>query len=253
MNAFINASKQFIKRNGSIILTCAGGVGVVVTAVMAVKATPEAMELIDRATNKKGEKLTKVETVKVAWKPYIPSVLIGVSTLACVFGANTLNRKQQAALMSAYALLDNSYKEYKKKVEELYGEGVDRNVKNEIAKDHYDEEEFDDDYGDGLELFYDEYSQRYFRSTLAHVIESEYMLNHMIAEDIGAFLNDFYDLLGLDEVDYGNYMGWSTFELVETYWYAWVEFEHTKVKMEDGMECTIITILTEPTFDFENY
>ena len=250
MNAFINTSKQFIKRNGSTILTCIGGVGVIATAVTAVKSTPKALRLLEAAKEEKGEELTVTETVKVAWKPYIPSVLIGAGTLACVFGANVLNKRQQAALMSAYALLDNSYKEYKKKVDELYGEGSDREIMNEIAKDHYNKE---DDYGDGLELFYDEYSKRYFRSTLADVIEAQYQLNRIITQDIGAFLNDYYDLLGIDEVDYGNYMGWSTFELLETYWHAWVEFEHTKVKMEDGMECTIITILTEPTFDFENY
>lgn len=250
MNAFINVSKQFIKRNGSTILTCVGGVGVVATAVMAVKATPEAMELIDRATKKKGEELTKVETVKVAWKPYIPSVLIGAGTLACVFGANVLNRKQQAALMSAYALLDNTYKEYQKKVEELYGEGSDREIKNEIAKDHYDEE---DDYGDGLELFYDEYSQRYFRSTELDVLKAEYELNRILSESCGAFLNEFYDLLKLDIVDYGNYLGWSTCELVESFGACWVDFRHTKVEMDDGMECTIISFMQDPIFDFENY
>ena len=253
MGNFINTSKSFVKRNGSTILTCLGGAGVIATTVTAVRATPKAVRLLQQAELEKNDELTTFEIVKVAGPSYIPSVLIGAGTLACIFGANILNKRQQAALMSAYALLDNTYKEYQKKVEELYGEGSDREIKNEIAKDHYDEEEFDDEYEDDKELFYDEYSKRYFRSTLADVFEAEYELNHVIAQDVGAFLNDFYDLLGLDEVDYGNYMGWSTFELVETYWYAWVEFEHTKVKMDDGMECTIITILTEPTFDFENY
>ena len=250
MSKFINLSKQFVKRNGSTILTCLGGAGVIATTITAVKATPKAIRLLEAAEENKGEQLDVMEIVKIAGPAYIPSLLIGAGTLACIFGANVLNKRQQASLMSAYALLDNTYKEYQKKVEELYGEGSNREVKNEIAKDHYNE---DDDYGDGLELFYDEYSKRYFRSTLANVIEAEYELNRMLSQDIGAFLNDFYELIPIDTVDYGDYMGWSTFELVETYWYAWVEFEHTKVKMEDGMECTIITMLTEPTFDFENY
>lgn len=253
MNGLLRKSHTFIKQHGSTILTCIGGAGVIATTVMAVKATPEAIELLDRAKKKKGEKLTTWETVKIASPKYIPSVLIGTGTLACIFGANALNRRQQAALMSAYALLDNSYKEYKKKVVDLYGKESEQEVRTELAKDHYDEEEFNDDYGDGLELFYDEYSQRYFRSTEADVIAAEYELNRTLAQDIGAYLNHFYDLLGIDEVDYGNYLGWSTFELVETYWYCWVEFEHTKVKMDDGMECTIITMLTEPSYGFEDY
>ena len=250
MKGLLLKSQVFLKRNGSTILTCVGGVGVIATAVMAVKATPEAMELLDRAKMKKGEDLTTLEKIKIASPKYIPSVLVGASTIACIFGANVLNRRQQAALMSAYALLDNSYKEYVKKVEELYGEGADRNVKNEIAKDHYDEE---DDYGDGKELFYDEYSQRYFTSTEIDVWKAEYNLNRILSESCGAFLNEFYELIGLDTVDFGEYMGWSTCELVECYGPCWVDFRHTKVEMEDGMECTIISFMQEPTYDFENY
>lgn len=250
MNGLLNSSFSFCKRNASTILTYLGGVGVVTTAVLAAKETPKALCRIDEVKREKEDELTKFETVVAAAPAYIPAVLAGSATIACIFGANVLNKRQQAALMSAYALLDNSYKEYKKKVDELYGEGSDREVRNEIAKDHYEPE---DEYDDGKQLFYDEFSQRYFRSTMEDVLKAEYELNRGLSQDIGAFLNDFYDLLGLEEVDYGNYLGWSTFELVETQWYCWVEFEHTKVTMDDGMECTIISLWTEPTFDFENY
>lgn len=253
MNALLSKSQLFIKRHGSTILTCVGGAGVIVTAVTAVKATPKALVLLEQAEEEKGCELTNTEKVLTAGQAYIPSVLIGAGTIACIFGANVLNKRQQAALVSAYALMENSYKEYKKKVEELYGEGASRTVLNEIAKDKYEEEDFEDESDDGLELFYDEFSGRYFRSTMEDVLKAEYELNHILAQDVGVYLNGFYDLLGIDEVDYGNYLGWSTFELVEMYWYCWVEFEHTKVKMEDGMECWIITMLKEPTYDFENY
>ena len=116
MNNLIHRSKHFLSRNGSTILTIMGGVGVVATSVMAVKATPKALQLLDKAEQEKGEKLTKLETVKVAAPVYIPTVLIGTSTLICVFGANVLNKHKQASLASAYALIDTSFKEYKKKV-----------------------------------------------------------------------------------------------------------------------------------------
>ena len=125
--------KQFIKRNGSTILTCVGAVGVVATAVVAVQATPKALQLLELAKEQKGEELTKVEVLKVAGPIYIPAVVIGVSTISCIFGANTLNKRKQAALTSAYALLNSSYKEYKKKVVDLYGEEVDSHIKQEIA------------------------------------------------------------------------------------------------------------------------
>ena len=106
MTNLFEASKLFFKRNGSFILTCIGAVGVVATSVTAVKATPKAIKLIEKREQEKGEKLTVLETIKVAGPAYIPSLAIGVSTIACIFGANGLNKKQQASIMRAYALLD---------------------------------------------------------------------------------------------------------------------------------------------------
>lgn len=251
MNGLLLKVSRFCKRNSATILTCVGGIGVIATSVSAATATPKAMRLIEEAKREKGEELTKFEAVVTAAPAYIPTVIMGVGTLVCVFGANSLNKRQQAALMSAYALLDSSYKDFKKKVNEMYGEDANRQVIAEIVKDKYQETDIDVD--DNKLLFYDEFSGRYFESTMEDVLEAEYELNHLLAQDAGVYLNEFYELLGIDTVDYGDYLGWSSFELVETYWYCWVEFEHEKVIMEDGMECYILTILKEPTFDFENY
>lgn len=249
MNSLLQVTQQFIKKNASTILTCIGGAGVVATSVMAAKATPKAMKLIEAKKEEKGEKLTVLETIETAGMTYVPTVIIGAATIACIFGANVLNQRKQAALMSAYALLDNSYKEYKKKVDELYGEGSDQEIRDELAKDKYEHVEVND----GKRLFYDEFSERYFEATTEDVLKAEYELNRMLAQDSGIFLNEFYELLGLEPVNYGDYLGWSAFELVETYWYCWVEFDHRKVVMDDGLECTIISMQFEPTFDFENY
>lgn len=251
MNKLLRSSKLFLKRNSSTILTVVGATGVIATSVMAVKATPKALAMIEKAKEEKGEDLTKLETIKVAGPAYIPAAIAGISTIACIFGANILNKRQQAALMSAYALIDNSYKEYKNKVEELYGDGANSQIRSEIAKDKY--EENDISKNDGKELFFDAFSSRYFESTMEDVIKAEYDLNRILAADYGVYLNEFYELLGLEAVDYGNYLGWSSCELVETYWSSWVDFNHEKITMDDGLECTIITMVMEPTFDFENY
>lgn len=251
MNGLINGSKMFIKRNASTILTCLGGVGVIATSITAVKTTPKALRLLDEAKLEKREELSGVEKFKIAAPVYLPTILLGAGTLACIFGANILNKRQQASILSAYTLLETSYKEYKKKVIELYGEDSDINVRSEIAKDHYNETAIA--VSDDMQLFYDEFSQRYFESTLENVLRAEYTLNRMISVEYGVFLNDFYDLLGIDNVDYGDYLGWTDCELVETTWYSWLDFIHTKVVMDDGLECTIITMSSEPTFDFENY
>lgn len=250
MNALLRRSERFIKRNGATILTCMGGIGVVATAVTAVRAGSKATLRLNAAAEEKGEELTTSEKIKVAGPVYIPTVVLGVSTIACIFGANVLNKKQQAGLASAYALVDASYKEYQAKVKELYGTEADKNVKNEIVKERYELEKKAE--GD-KQLFYDMFSERYFESTMDKVLAAEYELNRLLSKDCGVYLNEFYELLGIDRVDYGDYLGWSTFAIVEMYYYSWIEFSHEKVVMDDGLECTVIYMNREPIYEFEDY
>lgn len=239
---------RFLKKNSSTILTVVGAAGVVGTAVTAVKATPKALDILRVVEEEKGEELTKFEKVKVAGPVYIPSILIGAATIACIFGANVLNKRQQAALMSAYALLDNSYKEYRGKVKELYGDEVDLHIKKEIAKDKYDTS------GITLEedeiLFYDEYSERYFEASMDKVREAEYQINKIISTNGGAYLNEYYAMLGIDDYEYGDYMGWSREQMMDGSWNPWLDFVHNKVEMEDGLECIIIAFGIDPSYDF---
>lgn len=235
----------FCKRNSSTILTTIGGIGVVATTVMAVKATPKALRAIDKARTEKGKPLTKFELVRVAGPAYVPTIVTGASTIACVFGANVLNQRKQASLVSAYALLDNSYKEYKKKVNELYGEGSDLNVKTEIAKDKYNE--YDVPVEENKLLYYDEFSGQYFESTSEHVLKAVYSLNKLLAENDVACANEFYDLLGIPGVSGGEEIGWSLSAINEMYWAYWLDFHVEKTTMDDGLECHILIMSVEPT------
>lgn len=252
MNKVLCRTQSFFKRNSATILTCLGSAGVVATAVTAVKATPKAMRLLDEAKKEKGEELTKWESVKVAGPAYIPSVLIGVSTVTCIFGANVLNKRKQAALVSAYTLIDSSYKEYKKKVTELYGEDANDRVQAEIAKDKYVDKEIELK-DENKQLFYDEFSGRYFESTTEDVIRAEYALNRRLSEFDSVYLNEFYEMLDIEPVDYGEHLGWSSSELYDLQWSTWLDFEHKKVTMDDGLECYIISISSDPTYGFEDY
>ena len=247
-NLLLHKSRLFLKRNASTILTYAGAAGTVATTVMAIKATPKALMVIDAAEELKGEELTSLEKVKVAGPIYIPTILTGAATLTCIFGANILNKRQQASLMSAYALVDKSYKDYKKKIVELYGDDADRHIISELMRDDYNEDNFKDD---NMMLFYDEFSRRYFRATLADVISAEYSVNKKIREYGGAYLNEFYEPLGID-TDYGYDLGWSNGRLEDS-WREWLNFEHEKVVMDDGLECTIVKMEVEPVIDFLYY
>lgn len=249
--SLLQSSIMLLKKNASTILTYVGGAGVIATSVMAVKATPKALALLKNAKTKKGEDLTKLEKIKVAGVAYIPSIIMGVSTIVCVFGANALNKRQQATLISAYALLNNSYKDYKKKLAELYGEDTVKEIKEEIAKDKYDKDSCL--LEDGKELFYDNFSQRYFNATTEQVLQAEHTLNRRMNYAHGVYLNEFYELLGLEPTDYGDFLGWSYDEICDVHGESWIEFDHSKTIMDDGLEVNIIHIRTEPTFGFENY
>jgi hypothetical protein len=251
MNKMICKSKLFLKRNGSTILTYMGGVGVIATSIMAVKATPKALYLLDVAEAQKGEELTIVEKARVAGIVYIPSIITGISTITCIFGADALNKRRQAALLSAYTLLDSSYKEYRKKVTQLYGEDADNLVRESIAKDKYEEQK--SEVQDDKKLFFDEFSGRYFVSTMENVIRAEYEVNRALSQDCYVTVNDFYKLLGILEIEELEEYGWSTDMLADMYWTFWLEFKHKKVTMDDGLECYIISTELEPLFDYGGY
>ena len=253
-------ARLFMKRNASTILTCLGGIGVVTTTVMAVKATPKALQLIEEAEKEKGEKLTTWETVKTTAPTYIPTVLFGVGTVACIFGANILNKRQQASLMSAYALLDESYNKYRRKVVELYGKETHEEIVNAIAVEEAKDIGItaeslcantcltsDEACGDPV-LFYDEWSHRYFESTIEQVIAAQYHANRNLVLRGYVLLNELYEFLGLKPTDYGNAVGWAVEDD-----FCWIDFNQNKVLIDDDIECYIIETPWGPSPDFLEY
>lgn len=243
MNGLLRKSEMFLRRNASTILTIAGAGGVAVTAILAVNATPKALTLLEQAKEEKGEELTPIEKVQAAGRVYIPAVAVGLSTMACIFGANILNKHHQAALMSAYAMLDSTYKEYKNKVIELHGEEAEARVRHEIAMGKY---KAVIPVSPEKELFFDYFSMQYFESTEKEVLIAEGRFNRNYLESGYASLNELYDTLGIPRVDYGYELGWSQEASGAFYGYSTVEFKHEKVVTDCGLEITIISMLHEP-------
>lgn len=261
MNNLLQQSVSFCKRNASTILTYAGGIGVVATTVMAVKATPKAITLLEKAKEEKQEELTKVEKVRVAGPAYIPTIITGVATLTCIFGANVISKRQQAALVSAYTLVDSSYKEYKQKLKELYGEEAHNEIVDSIMVEKADDIsvraeclcnscDLSLEKNDGEpKTFYDEHSNRYFEATLEQVMNAEYHLNRNYILRGYAYLNEFYEFLGISETDYGSVLGWAP---LDDGMY-WIDFNHRKVALDDGLEVYIIEMPFAPSYDFFEY
>ena len=260
MNGLVNSVKIFGKRNASTILTVVGGVGVLITSIMAVKATPKAMTILEQAKEEKGEELTKFEKFKMAGPSYIPATIVGIGTVTCIFGANVLNKRQQAALVSAYTLVDSSYKQYRHKLVELYGKDTHNEIVDAIAVEKAEEVGIyaeslcantcltdEESCGEPV-LFYDEFGGRYFESTIEQVIAAEYHTNRNFTLRGYAVLNELYEFLGLEPTDYGNTVGWA----VDSDLY-WIDFNHRKTVLEDGLECYILESYWSPSADFLEY
>lgn len=262
-----NKAVRALKRASPTMLSCFSAAGVVATVVLAVRATPKALRLIEAAEDHRhdddpdftGSPLTPMEVVKTTWKCYIPAAAMGAATIFCIFGANALNRKQQASLMSAYALVSRQFRDYKGKVKELYGKEAHERIMQSLAvekaqKTHLiapnivntssldfkgaDEEE---------RLFYDIFSDRYFQSTISRVLQAEYHVNRNFAL-MGGFvpLNQFYEFLGIEPKKEFSEFGWWVDD--ELYW---IDFGHTRAMVDDGLngevECWIIEMDWLPT------
>lgn len=246
-------SEGFIRKNASTILTCIGAVGVVGTAVATAKGTTKADILLKKAKDEKGEDLSTMETVKTVFPAYIPAILFGTATITCIFGANIVNKRYQASLISAYTMLDRSYKEYKEKVGEIYGEEADSKIRNEIAKDKKPNNA-DPAYTDSL-LFFDELSNRYFWSTIEKVRDAEYHFNRILSLRGYAELNELYDFLELEATPFGMSVGWSIEAGIEHYGYSWVDFYHELHESDDPDIPSYYTICMPfgPTADYMDF
>lgn len=263
METVRHKSERFLRRNSPTILTCIGAAGVVATAVLAVRATPKALKLIERENNertmKEEEPVKGADVVTLTWRCYIPAAATGAATIACIFGANVLNRRQQASLASAYALVSRSFTEYKNKVRELYGQEAHEKIVSAIMAEKPQPPSIYGatsgkifDFGvvdDQKRLFYDTLSDRYFESTFADVLLAELHINRNFAINGGEIgVQQFYDFLGLDTPEKLKPLAWFVCD-----YYYFIDFTHTRAAIDDGpnneTECWVIDMEYPPTIE----
>lgn len=247
-----------LRRSSPTILTVLGVVGVVSTAATAVRATPKALRLIKvKKDELKTDKLTPMELVQTTWRCYIPSALIGAGTIACIVGIGVMDKRNQAALASAYAMLNESYKQYRQAAKKVYGEDADNKIHAEMAIDAkvsssdwgYQVYNKDMDPESEQLLFYDLASKKYFTTTMAAVLNAQYHVNRNLAIRGDCSLNEYLSFLGVDGVDKGDEMGWDITYMIEEMGSYWLDFDNQRAVLEDGLEC--ITIDTMPVNKFE--
>lgn len=241
---------NWLKKNASTILTCIGAGGMIATVVLAVKATPNAQKKIAGA--KIGKRpvpqtvddlmsvfdsppsLTPTETVLVCWKEYAPAMAVGTASLICIFGANLLSRRQQVSLISAYAALDQAFREYRGKVLSLAGVETDHAVMNSIREEHKDREEKNPPW-EVVQTFYLEGYPKFFDTTMEQVARAEYCLNRNFVLRGYATFNEFLHFLGLDDLgEKGEHVGWESYIGEAFYGYQWIDFDHIHRISDEG-------------------
>lgn len=252
MKGMIFHVKDFFNKHGSTVLTVAGSIGVVGTAVLTTRATIKAIDIL----KKEDKEHTPKEVMKLTWKEYIPTALVAGTTIGCIVGANTLNLKVQKELASAYNMLSSYFFAYRDQVKEIYGEEGHNKVIDGIIKHKCEDVYmytqgilsnshlyFDTTDPDKIRTFYDSYSQRYFESTASRVLEAEYHLNRNYILGGGISINEFYEYLGLEKVEGGDEVGWDSFQDE----ICWIDFDHTTATLDDGMEIFVIDFVFGPT------
>ena len=237
-----------INKNSPQILTGFACVGVVTTTVLAVRATPRALQLLEDEESYRDKHdldyMNGFDKVKVTWKCYIPAVVTGATTLGCILGASHVHSKRNAALASLYALSDTAFREYKSKVVQEIGRTRETKVRDEIARDRVLANPPTDGVifvGDGDVLCYDSLSGRYFKSSYESIRQKVNDLNYRLRNEMTISLNDFYYEIGLASIAMGDQMEFN----VEK---GLIEPNYSSVLTEEGKPCLSIELEVYPCF-----
>ena len=238
------------------ILTGIGVAGMITTVVLAVKATPKALELIeDKKEELDTDKLTAVDTVKTAWKPYIPAAITGVLSTICIIGGNAVGTRRTAALAAAYKISETALHEYKDAIVETVGEEKVKEVKEKVAQNKLDKNPVVEKQiivtNKGTFLCYDSLSGRYFQSDIETIRKAQNDINDYLFSEDYASLNMFYDFLGLEHTRLGAELGWKIDSGT-----LQIEFDSTLASdksqgIAPGTPCLVLDYNVAPKYEFD--
>jgi len=235
-----------LQKNSPTILTGLSVAGLIGTAIMAVKATPRAIALIEREEALSVDPLLKRDVVRVTWKCYVPAALMGLATCACIVGANSVHTRRNAALAGVYSLSEKALREYQKKVEEKIGTPKAKEIKSEIAADRIKENPVDNNEvyltGRGETLCYDKLSGRYFKSDIEVIRQTLNKLSRDLLSENFVVLNDVYSELGLKHSGVGDMLGWSVED-------GLITPHFTSQLTDDGTPCLVLDFEEEPRYN----
>lgn len=227
-----------VRKHSPIILTATGIAGSITATVLACKATLKLEDEIDKIERRVSivkntpavdSKVVKMELSYVytraaldIGKLYAPAVSIGVVSIGCLIGAQGIMQRRNAALVAAYAALEKGFNEYRKRVEDAVGEDRERELRYGLAQ----EEVHDTKAGtvekklkvvdpNGVSIyarFFDEGASTWWSKTpeynLLFLKSQQAWANDLLQSRGHVFLNEVYDMLGLERSQAGSIVGW---------------------------------------------
>lgn len=171
MTGAVNKTVMKLKKHSPEILVVAGVAGTVVSAVVACKATTKIGAILEKTKDtldiihngvetgavkgqaytpedgKKDTAMVYVQTGMKLVKLYAPAIILGTLSITSILASNNILRKRNVALGAAYVAIDKSFKEYRSRVVERFGEEVDHELKYNLKAKKFEEIEVDPETG----------------------------------------------------------------------------------------------------------
>lgn len=239
---------RVMDNNSPQILTGLAVGGVVSTIILTVRATMRTSTIISEEVLKRDDIVSTKEIVKLTWQEYIPVVGMGAVTITCILGAQSINSRRQAALITGFTLAETAFKEYREKVGEILGEKTDESIRDEVAKDRIQNNPPSNQVvitGRGDVLCYDMFSGHYFMCDMEILRKSQNDINAQCINGGYASQNEFYQLIGLPRTRYGEEFGWTTENLLDLTFVAKLTEENTP--------CIAIDYRTQPVRNYYKF
>lgn len=258
-----------VVKNAPTYLTIIGISAMASSTYYAVKATPKALALKEKAEVDKNKELgtfkkdnvnaewvplTTVEIVQTCWRCYAPAFISGVLGAACLLGANSVNIRRNAALAAAYALSETNFKEYRDKTLEEVGEKKEAQIRSAIAEEKITKNPVNTskvlETGTGDTLCYDAICGRYFTSSIEKLKSALNELNMTLVEDGFVSLNQYYDLIGLPDGTLGDDLGWNMNDRHAT---VQLDLSAQLTKDETQRPCMVVGFKVPPVYNYDVY
>lgn len=241
-----------LNRNSPVIFTAFAIGGLITTVVMAVRATPRAIEILEyeeryRISEEKDvdyrKDITLLDKIELTWKVYAPSAAMGTMTIAAIIFANQISMRRNAALLSLFRITETTLRDYQAKVVETLGAAKEEKIRGALAEEKLEKNPVNTDAmiftGNGNYLCYDAFSGRYFKSDVEAIRKSENAFNAKLIREGWLDINEFYDELGLEPIDSGKEMGWIADHAI-------LEIKYTTKMAKNGEPCLVLDYRVAP-------